>query len=375
MAKIALLGLGKVGKAIAYDLAKEHNITGFDNDSKQFEAVKDLVNIETKQIDLSDGVTISENLQGFDLVVSAVPGNIGFQTLKTIIESGLNCVDISFFPEDPVDLNELAEKKGVSVIVDAGVAPGLTNMILGYHCGYMKVHSFNCYVGGLPFERKMPFQYKAPFSPIDVIEEYTRPVRNRVAGIDQVMDPLTEQEMLHFDAVGTLEAFNTDGLRTLLVSYPEIRYMKEKTLRYPGHADLIKAFKESGFFGREEIELNGQKVIPLELSSKLLFDKWNLEESDHEFTVLRVLVEGDQKDKGKNFKYDLFDITDQQTGLSSMARTTGFTASATALLMLNSGIKTSGVITPEELAEKNGNFKFIVDHLEERGIILEVEQI
>jgi saccharopine dehydrogenase-like NADP-dependent oxidoreductase len=375
MAKIALLGLGKVGRAIAYDLSKEHNVVGFDNNPLALKEIADFINIETRDLDISDSLSLNESIKDFDLVVSAVPGNIGYQTLKTIIEAGKNCVDISFFPEDPLDLNELAEKNKVSVVVDAGVAPGLSNMVLGYHAGYMKVHSYNCYVGGLPFERKMPFQYKAPFSPIDVIEEYTRQVRYRVAGQDKVVEALTELELLHFDAVGTLEAFNTDGLRTLLVSYPDIRYMKEKTLRYPGHADLISAFKDSGFFSKEELSVNGKKVIPLELSSQLLFEKWKLDENDHEFTVMRIMVDGEGKDEGKKFKYDLFDITDQQSGLSSMARTTGFTASSVALLMLNGGLKNAGVITPEEMAEKADNFKFVVDHLEERGIILEVEQV
>lgn len=374
MNKIGILGVGSVGRAIAYDLSKEYDITGFDISKDRLAEVSEFIGIKTEQLDISDTDYLKSAISSFDLVISAVPGEIGFQTLKSVIEAGKNCVDISFFPESALDLNELAEKHNVTVIVDAGVAPGLSNLVLGYHCGYMKVHSFNCYVGGLPFERKMPFQYKAPFSPNDVLEEYIRKVRYRIAGQDIVIEPLTDLELLHFDAVGTLEAFNTDGLRTLLISYPEIRYMREKTLRYPGHADLIKAFMETGLLSQDEIDINGTKIKPYDLTSELLIDKWKMDENDNEFTVMRILIDGEGKDEAKRFQYDLFDITDNNSGLSSMARTTGFTASSIALLLMNGNIKNKGVITPEEIGEKSENFKFIVDHLEERGIILEVEQ-
>ena len=120
----------------------------------------------------------------------------------------------------------------VTAIVDFGVAPGIPNLLLGYHQNTMKIDVYKCYVGGLPKKRTMPFQYKAPFSPVDVIEEYTRPARYVVNGEIVVKEALSEPEFLEFDEIGTLEAFNTDGLRSLLFTN-DIPNKIEKTLRYP----------------------------------------------------------------------------------------------------------------------------------------------
>ena len=184
-------------------------------------------------------------------------------------------VDISFMPEDFLKLDDLARKHDVTAIVDCGVAPGMGNLILGHHDREMEVDSFRCYVGGLPQIRKWPYEYRAVFSPTDVIEEYTRPARFVQNGSQVVRPALSDIELRDFPGVGTLEAFNTDGLRTLMrtLNAPS---MKEKTLRYPGHANLMRIFRESGFFGETPIEVDGQQVIPLSVSSRLLFRQWRL---------------------------------------------------------------------------------------------------
>ena len=257
--------------------------------------------IKTIPCDFSKKDEVQKVISSFDLVVGAVPGFLGFEVLKTIIESGKNCVDISFFPEDAFLLDELAKKHNVTVVVDCGVAPGMCNMIAGYHYKRMKMSSYECLVGGLPVVRTKPYEYKAPFSPADVIEEYTRPARYVRDGKLITMEALSEPELLQFEEVGTLESFNTDGLRSLAVTMPDVPNMKEKTLRYPGHIDLMRIFRESGLFSKEKIKTRNAEVSPLEVFSSLLFKEWKYKSGEEDFTLMRVTVEGNEN--GKNVKH------------------------------------------------------------------------
>src|SRR3989344_4997196 len=144
-----------------------------------------------------------------DLIINALPGAIGFSALKNSIKCGKDIIDISFFPEDPFTLKTLVEKMGSTAIVDCGIAPGFSNMIAGFHYPRMRMGSFCCYVGGLPKNKKPPFNYKAPFSPADVIEEYTRPARYMNLGQVVTKPALSDVEDIFFENVGELEAFNT----------------------------------------------------------------------------------------------------------------------------------------------------------------------
>lgn len=252
---IAILGAGMVGRAIALDLASRHTVTSFDlNATNLEELTRRNPSIQTAAADLSDYAMYPDLLAGFDLVVTAVPGFMGYQTLEAVIQSGKNVVDISFFPEDVLALDALAKEKEVTVITDCGVAPGMSNFIIGRYDKEMKIDAFECYVGGLPKERKPPFQYKAPFSPVDVIQEYIRPARLVEQRRIVTRPALSERELMQFDGVGQLEAFNTDGLRSLIFTMSHIPDMKEKTLRYPGHIDLIIALQQAGFFNTDPSE-------------------------------------------------------------------------------------------------------------------------
>src|SRR5205085_2546835 len=168
------------------------------------------------------------------------------------------------------------KKNNVTAVVDCGVAPGLCNIIAGYHHKRMKVTGYECLVGGLPVKREWPFDYKAVFSPADVIEEYTRPARYIENGNQVVKEALTDIEKIIFDETGELESFNSDGLRSLAHTMPNVPNMKEKTLRYAGHAELMKVFRETGLFSKVPVDIKGTKVTPLELTSSLLFPKWKL---------------------------------------------------------------------------------------------------
>ncbi|HEX9935300.1 MAG TPA: saccharopine dehydrogenase C-terminal domain-containing protein, partial [bacterium] len=293
--------------------------------------------------------------------------------LKTLIGTGKNVVDISFFGEDPFSLDGMAKSKGVTAVVDCGVAPGMSNLILGYHDSRMDVESFECLVGGLPFERKWPYQYKAPFSPADVLEEYTRPARLVENGRIVTKPALSDLEIVDIEGLGSLEAFNTDGLRTLLKTM-RIPSMKEKTLRYPGHAELMRILSDTGFFGTDPVDLHGSSVRPVELTSRLLFPKWRLGENEREFTVMRIIIRGKRDGRPARVLYDLFDQGDAGTKTSSMARTTGYACTAVVRLLLEGRIEEKGVIPPERIGAIPGCFEFVMEYMKERNVAYGVRE-
>lgn len=363
-----------VGSAMARDLSKDHDVTSADINLDALNRLSSEFGIATMTLNASDENELKTAIADFDLVVCAVPGFMGFQTLKWIIEAGKNVSDISFFPENSLELDALAKQHGVTAIVDIGVAPGVDNLILGYYNEKMKLDMFECLVGGLPKVKKWPFAYKAPFSPIDVIEEYTRPARYVENGFEVVREPLTDAELLEFDEVGTLESFNTDGLRSIIHTMPHIPNMKEKTLRYPGHIDLIKVLKASGFFSEQKIDVNGTSVSPMDFTSKVLLDEWKLGADEEEFTVMRVTVEGDDNGIRKQVVYHLYDEYDQKTQVSSMSRTTGYTCTAAANLILDGHFNEVGVFPPELIGGKGDCFDFVMNYLDDRGVVYRKEE-
>ncbi|MDC0358916.1 saccharopine dehydrogenase NADP-binding domain-containing protein [Oligoflexia bacterium] len=368
--RILVLGAGIVGRAIAIDLCadEQHQVTVCDIRGESLTALKDTYPVLTHQANLSTPEAVHNLAKQHEFVVSAVPGYIGFQTLQAIIEADCSVVDIAFFPEDPFELAELAEEHGVTAVVDCGVAPGMSNLLVGHSCKQLDtISDVKIYAAGLPIEKTPPFEYKAVFSPMDVIEEYVRPARIVKDGEKISMPALSESEMLDFPEIGTLEAFHTDGLRTLLTTIGAPN-MVEKTMRYPGHRAKVELLRDIGFFSDEIIAVENTKVAPRSLTSKLLMDCWKLEPGDEDVTVLRVVVNGTKNGKNIQFIHNLIDYYDQETGMTSMARTTGFAATAFARAVLNGQISQKGVVTPEAVGTIDVAYKSIMSDLEVRGI-------
>jgi saccharopine dehydrogenase-like NADP-dependent oxidoreductase len=367
MKNIVVLGSGLVGHVIAQDLATQHHVLVVDKNETSLQKLKNKKNISTVTGDVTNREWLYSVIQPADVVIVALPGFMAFNVLKNVIEAGKNVTDISFYPEDAFGLNELAKRNNCTVIVDCGVAPGMSNFLLGYHTSKIQVEEFICYVGGLPVERKFPFEYKAPFSPVDVIEEYTRPARLKENGKVVVKPALSEVEMIDFEGIGTLEAFNTDGLRSLLYTM-DVPNMKEKTLRYPGHVRLIQSLQAAGFFENKEINIRDCKIKPIELTTYLLKDAWKLNPEDEEFTVMRVIIKGKDNGKSVTYTYDLFDKYDKTTGFSSMSRTTGFTCAAMTNLILENKFNQKGVFPPELIAGNEEIFNYVMNYLRERKV-------
>ncbi len=367
MKKVSVLGAGLVGKTIAIDLHKKFDVTSYDINEDNLVFLSKKFGIKTNKANLNVDEEIQKAVKDADFAVCAVPGFMGFKTLKQIINAGKNVVDISFFPEDAFKLDKLAKEKDVTAIVDCGVAPGMGNIICGYYNKHMIIEKYECYVGGLPFVREWPFDYKAVFSPIDVIEEYTRPARYIQNGKTVVREALSDTELITFKNIGTLEAFNSDGLRSLIKTM-KIPNMTEKTLRYPGTVEYMKVLRACGFFDKEKIKVDGKMISPLDLTAKLLFPKWELKKGEKEFTVMRVICEGKENRNNVKYIYDLFDVYDEKSNTTSMARTTGYTCTA-ALNMIADGLyDKKGISPPEYIGVSENNFRYILNYLNERGV-------
>jgi len=373
MKKVIVLGAGLVGKAMAIDLSAEFDVLATDINEEALQPLQKK-GIKVQRLDFGDTAQLTSVIQPFDIVVGAVPGFMGLQTVRSVIEAGKNMVDISFFPEDPFQLDTLAKEKGVTVVTDCGVAPGMGNIILGFHHKRMKVQSYECLVGGLPVVREWPYEYKAVFSPIDVIEEYIRPARYVQNGAVVTREALSDPELVHFDGVGSLESWNSDGLRSLINTMPDIPNMIEKTLRYPGCVEYLRVLRESGFFSYDEVEVKGVKIRPVDITAKLLFPKWKLKPGEEEFTVMRIRIQGEANGKMKCYEYNLLDRTNRDTDTLSMARTTGYTCTAAVNLVLEGKFSARGISPPEFLGEDESNFLYVLNYLKDRGVMYRVSE-
>lgn len=360
-----------VGSTMAIDLLKSHDVTLCDLNIERLNTLKKSHHkLDVIALDVRDKAKLKSMISPFDFVICAVPGFLGYETLKAIIEAGKDVVDISFFPENALELDEMAKTNNVTAIVDCGVAPGMDNIILGHYNELMTLTDFECLVGGLPQVKTWPFCYKAPFSPVDVIEEYTRPARYVENGHIVTREALSDCENIEFDGVGTLEAFNTDGLRSILFTMSHIPNMKEKTLRYPGHVEYIKVLRETGFFSEEPVKVNDLSLRPIDVTSTLLFNEWRLKPGEKELTVMRITLKGkNSKGQIEEIVYDLYDQYCEQTSTSSMSRTTGYTATAAANMILEGHFNDKGIFPPEYIGKHENCFRFILSYLESRNVI------
>ncbi len=370
--KIIVLGAGLVGSAIAQDLNKKHEVTSADISESALQKLSN-EGIQTVNINLNEGEALRKLIAGYDLVIGAVPGFMGYSTVENVIRAGKNMVDISFFPEDTFGLDQLAKEHGVVVVTDCGVAPGMGNIILGYHDNNMQVTRYECLVGGLPVVREWPWEYKAVFSPIDVIEEYTRTARYVQNSQIVYREALSEAELIEFPGIGTLESWNSDGLRSLIQTMKHIPDMIEKTLRYPGCIEYLKVLRAAGFFSYEETEVKGHKIRPIDLTAKLLFPQWKLKPGEEDFTIMRIVIEGIENGVNTKYTYHLLDKFDRSTSTISMARTTGYTCNAVAELVLNGTYKHIGISPPEYVGREAGCYESTMNYLRERNVHYTIE--
>lgn len=378
MAHAIVLGAGMIGSVIARDLATHSprlDVTVADARPAALERVSAGVKaagggVRTVVADLSDPAVVKRIVKEADVVCGAVASGVAYAVLRAVMESGKLYSDISFMGEDADTLDAVARQHGGTAVVDIGVAPGMSH-VLAADCHRrlaakgIKSESLRIYVGGLPRVRTWPYQYKAAFAPADVLEEYTRPSRIVEHGKVVVREALSEPELMDFGGVGTLEAFNTDGLRSLSRTYlGKVPHMVEKTLRYPGHIEQMRVLRATGLMSEEPTEVGGVRVKPRELLAKLMFPHWQYAPGEEDLTVMRVTGEGFAGNSrvpplSTRVCWDVLDIGTQGDGSdgrqTSMGRTTGFPCAIVARMLLDGTIRKAGfgagVINPERLGE------------------------
>jgi saccharopine dehydrogenase-like NADP-dependent oxidoreductase len=372
--RVLIAGCGAIGSAVAVDLARDgaHVVTIADIDENRLQRAGAQSGARTVRADLSQGETLSRLASDHDLVVGALPSVLGCQSLTAVIAARRPMVDISFMAEDPLALDARARESGVAAVVDCGVAPGLSHMIVGFAATRMSsVERVAIYVGGLPAARGSLFDYKAPFSPFDVIEECVRPARIVEDGRVAVREALEEPELLHIDGFGEVEAFLTDGLRTLTHTI-QSRFMVEKTLRYPGHRAAMAALRDAGMFSTTAVEAGGRIVRPFDVTAALLFPRWQYEDGEPDVTILRVVVEGKEAESRADIRCtaSLVDRYDPATAMRSMSRTTAFPA-ASVVRLVERGLFRPGVHPPEAIG-RLGLLDEVLKDLAARGVHCDV---
>ncbi len=369
MQRVTVLGAGLVGAFVARTLAEDgFAVTAVDVREGALASLAGVPRLSTRRADLASPAAVADAVGDADVVVGAVPGFLGHEMLRAVLERGKPISDISFAPEDPLVLDGLARERGVPAVVDCGVSPGLSNLACGRAAARLdELDSVVISVGGLPVKPRPPWDYCAVFSPTDVLEEYTRPARV-VEGGSVVRKPaLSEVAPFEAPGIGTLEGFLSDGLRTVLATV-KAKNLCERTLRWPGHAEKMRLLREAGFFSETPVEAGGAKVAPRAVTEALLFPQWKREPGEEEFTILRVESVGTRGGSGVRLVHGLFDRTDPKTGATSMARTTGYPCVVGVHLLASGAFRAPGVHPLENLGRDARLFGAFADGMAARGI-------
>lgn len=378
--KIVILGSGMMGRAIAYDLCCHSNfesITVTDKDRKTLEsAEKDLENKEINYdiLDVKNTEDVKEYFKDYDVAVSAVPYIFNYALAKKAIETKTHFLDLggnNDIVEKERSLLEKARKKGVTIIHDCGLAPGLTSVIVRDIVGqidsidYVKIR-----VGGLPVNPKPPLNYQIVFSPNGLINEYVEDALVLDHGKIIQKNSMTELEPISFpEPFGTMEAFLTSGgCSTLPYTYKDkIKYLDYKTIRYPGHCEMFKPLLDFGFGSEKSIEIEEKTIVLRDLL--ITFLTKNLPANEKDVVLLKVFAQGIKDDEKVDVEYSMIDYYDEKNDITAMMRTTSYPTSIIAQMIENDTIKEHGVFGCEEIVNCSPFF----EELKKRDIKIQKE--
>lgn len=373
--KVIVLGCGKIGSVMGREFVRcvpGAEATMADADvARAKEAAGSVPGARWTTIDTMDHGALLEEIGGNDLALGALPGDYGYAAMRTAVEAGVHMVDVSFTPENPTKLDDEAKERGITVIPDCGVAPGLSNMLVGYGSSRLdKVDSAHVMVGGIPETPVPPLGYTVTWSAEGLVDEYVRDARIVKGGEIAEVPALSGLEKIDFPGVGTLEAFYTDGLRTLADSLPDIADMWEKTLRYPGHVEKVRLLRDLGFFSDEPVTVQGAQVSPRLATARLLERSlWMPKVGD--LLAMQITVKGESGGEKREYVFRVLDRYDHEEKVSAMARTTGYTAAIVASKLATNKIKQVGVVPPERLGMDHGFTKDLLSELRKRNIVIQ----
>ena len=344
--KILVLGGGAQGRVIARDLARslrDAHVTVADLTQPTLPA---LPNLDWVEADLADPAIMARLLHDHDFGVGALPSRLGFGAMNAAIEAKRSLVDVSVAVENPLTLDAAARAAGITIAPDCGLAPGLSHLLVGHHAARQGTpEEVLIMVGGVAEDPTRPFGYVVSWSLDDLLEEYIRPARLIRGGLPAEVPAFSGLEHIHIDGVGEMEAFYSDGLRTLIETLPGVREMGEKTLRWPGHAEAVKPLVASGDL-LDELRRHCFANPPRDLVVLDVRMRWG--DTHREVTMV--------------------DRYDAATGMTAMSRTTAFTTSVVAQLAARGGLREKGVQPLERIARDDKAYGFILAEMESRGV-------
>jgi saccharopine dehydrogenase-like NADP-dependent oxidoreductase len=369
-----VVGCGNIGSVAAKDLAinlASADIVVADKDEDRAKRVAESIgtaNVSHIQLDASDYQSLVTTINDFAVVLGFLPAGLGYRLATACVKAGKNMVDVSYMAENPLRLSEQAEEADITIVPDCGLAPGISNLLVGHAvAGLDKVRAVHILVGGLPEKPLPPLGYTITWSPESLIDEYTRKAGIIDKGLKVEVEALTGLEKIVFPSLGRLEAFYTDGLRTLLHTIKGVDEMWEKTLRYPGHAEKIKTLRALGFFDEARVDVGNVDVSPRMVTARLFEQKLHKPETK-DVVALRVEVSGIKNGRRLTYTYNLLDSYDQTQKITAMARTTAYPASIVAQLIFKKTLKYKGVVPLETIGENDGLFKALISELQRRHI-------
>jgi lysine 6-dehydrogenase len=377
--RMLVLGAGLQGSACAYDLLQNPAITEVRLADQRVDRLPPFLQpyvgtgrLTTIQLDVKDTTAVAAAMQGVQSVMSALPYYLNLPMTEAAIAAGAHFCDLGGNTEivqQQQRLQAQAKAKGVTVIPDCGLAPGMVNILaqLGIdRCD--TVDAVRIFVGGLPQHPEGPLNYQIVYSIEGVLDYYTTLSWIIRDGKQLQMKALSEIEPIHFDApVGELEAFHTaGGLSTMAFRYQgKIPNMEYKTLRYPGHAKIMEAIRELGLLELEPVQVKGTTVVPREVAIAQMQPRLTKTNSP-DLVALRVVVTGKKDGKSITHTFELVDRYDAAHGISAMMRTTGYSLSITGQLQAAGAVTPAGVHTPDECMPGE---RYIAE-LATRGVII-----
>ncbi|MFD1204930.1 saccharopine dehydrogenase C-terminal domain-containing protein [Sporosarcina contaminans] len=377
--KVVVLGAGLMGKEAVRDLVKRNevekvyladlNIRQAENFAEQLMSEK----LDLLSLDATNDVQLQEVMALGDIVINALFYTFNEKVARTAIEIGVHSVDLGGHIGGATDaVLELADKaadKGVTIIPDLGVAPGMINILSGYGAGKLdQVDSIKLYVGGVPVNPEPPLDYNVVFSLEGVFDHYTDPSHVIRNGKLIEIPSLSEIETIHFDGYGDMEAFHTSGgTSTLTKTFPHVKTLEYKTVRYKGHAEKFQLLVDLGLLSRNnEVTVDGRSVKVRDVMREQLSPQLRLGDKS-DAVLLRVIVSGEAQGMPTTYEYNLVTEKDLSVNETAMARATANTISVVAQMIGNGQITKRGVHPPEMIVPG----EFYIEEMKKRGVVIQ----
>jgi lysine 6-dehydrogenase len=381
MSKIMVLGCGLMGPTIAKDCAENNDVTkvlACDIDKEKLQKTVNFVSsskLETAILDVADHKALVKKMKGFDVVVNATASQFSLPVLESSIEAKVNVVDLSGggYHDDEGNIFQRVKQKGIIAIPGCGVDPGLIDILSGHGMDLMdKIDEVHFACGGLPRDPVPPIDYKIVFGgkkmPI-------RPgkVPMILEGERILVDRYDEVESVYIEGLKEMEAFY-DGFPSSLLDLcieKGVKTFKGKTIRYSGFVDKLMFLLGLGVIGSEPVEYNNKKIVPLDFFHEIIYPTVSFDETkgDRDITVLLVRIEGKKEQTEMTATYEMVDYYDEEKRITSMAKTTGYTAAIIARMLARGAISGSGIKWPVRII-KGELFRELMSSLRQRGVII-----